>query len=172
MIHHHIYKVPEFLKHKKNLIDLIYKIPKNPLNEEGTKIFHQDYNIPKTMEREYFNYFNNNIFNNFGKSFCNFLNAKSIRLTNLWFQIYKKGNFHDIHSHPGTHFTNVFYINLPNEDLKTKIILPNNELFNISVEEGDILTFPAYYPHKSPINNNDEDKIVIAFNIDSIHGNN
>ena len=44
------------------------------------------------------------------------------------------------------------------------------ELFELNIEEGDIVTFPGYYAHKSPINNFDEDKIIIAFNTDLVHG--
>ena len=62
MIHHHVYEVSNFLEHKKKLIDLIYKIPINPLLLEGDKISHQDYNLPKNIEREYIDYFKKNIF--------------------------------------------------------------------------------------------------------------
>ena len=149
MIHHHVHEVLNFMEHKKKLIDLIYKIPINPLSLEGDKIFHQDYNLPKSMTREY-------------------LSCKRIEITNMWFQVYKKGNYHNLHSHPGTNFTNVFYLNLPNKEVKTKIFINNNEQFNIDVKEGDILTFPGYYAHSSPINTFDEDKIIIAFNTDSL----
>jgi|TARA_A100000172_G_scaffold28368_1_gene16781 hypothetical protein len=168
MIHHHVHEVLNFMEHKKKLIDLIYKIPINPLSLEGDKIFHQDYNLPKSMTREYVRYFENNICNEYAKEFCNFLSCKRIEITNMWFQVYKKGNYHNLHSHPGTNFTNVFYLNLPNKEVKTKIFINNNEQFNIDVKEGDILTFPGYYAHSSPINTFDEDKIIIAFNTDSL----
>jgi|TARA_Y100000114_G_C11567810_1_gene234945 hypothetical protein len=169
MIHHHVYQVSNFLEHKKKLIDLIYKIPINPLERvKGEKISHQDYNLPKSMTREYARYFENNMCDEYAKEFCNFLNCKRINITGMWFQVYKKGDHHNLHSHPGTNFTNVFYLNLPNKEIKTKIFINNNEQFNIDVKEGDILTFPGYYAHCSPINTFNEDKIVIAFNTDSI----
>ena len=61
MIHHHVYQVSNFLEHKKKLIDLIYKIPINPHLVKGEKISHQDYNLPKSMTREYARYFENNM---------------------------------------------------------------------------------------------------------------
>ena len=122
------------------------------------------------MERKYVEYFQNNIFSKFAESICNTYSCKGVQMTNIWFQVYKKNDCHDVHSHPRTNLTNVFYINLPNKKLTTQIFLPQNQIFELNIEEGDILTFPGYYAHKSPINNFDEDKIIIAFNTDLVHG--
>ena len=168
MIHHHIYRVANFKEHKQNLINLIYKIPQNPM-DIGGKIFHQDYGLPRTMKREYKDYFQNNILNEFCSSVCNFFGVKGIEITDLWFQIYKKGDYHTIHTHPNTNLTNVFYVNLPNTEVKTEIFLPNKEIFSINVREGDILTFPAYYAHRSPVNIFKEDKIIISFNMNTVY---
>ena len=56
MIHYHIYHVPNFEEHKQKIIDLINKIPSNPLND-GDKISHQDYEISKDSNKEYQEYF-------------------------------------------------------------------------------------------------------------------
>ena len=169
MIHHNIYKVPKFLEHKKNLIDLIYKIPINPLETKGEKISHQDFNLPKNVKRDYLNYFRENIFEGFAKNFCDFLTLDKIHVSELWFQVYEKGDFHEFHTHMKTNFTNVFYINLPHKETKTQFKL-KNENFSIFVEEGDILSFPGYYPHSSPKNNYKDKKIIIAFNMDCLYG--
>ena len=41
-------------------------------------------------------------------------------------------------------------------------------LDNVSLEinEGDLLIFPGYLPHKVAKNESDEDRIVISFNVD------
>jgi len=171
MIHHHIYEVKNFTEHKKNLIDLIFKIPLNPLKTVGEQISHQDFNLPKETRKEYFDYFKKYIFNDFAKSFCSFIKVNSIQITNLWFQVYEKNDFHEFHTHTRTNFTNVFYLNLPSDKVKTDIKL-NNKKINLSVKEGDILSFPAYYPHQSPKNIYDENKIVISFNMDCVYGKN
>ena len=169
MIHYHIYRVPNFSEHKQNLINLIYKIPQNPMNVPGDKIFHQDYGLPKTMKREYAEYFQEYILNGFAPKICQFFGSKGIEVTNLWFQIYKKGDYHDFHTHPNTNLTNVFYINLPNTEIKTELCLPKDEKFSIDVNEGDILTFPGYYAHRSPVNIFKEDKIIISFNMNTVY---
>ena len=169
MIHHNIYKVPDFLKHKQNLINLIYKIPINPLETKGEKISHQDFNLPKNTKKDYIDYFNKNIFEGFAKNFCNFMQMNRIEITDLWFQVYEKGDFHNFHTHMRTNFTNVFYLNLKDKNMNTKIKL-NSKDYSIFVEEGDILSFPGYYPHSSPKNKYNESKIIISFNMDCVYG--
>ena len=48
-------------------------------------------------------------------------------------------------------------------------ILQNNELnahvAGIEVSEGDLLIFPGYLPHKVAMNESDQDRIVISFNV-------
>ena len=161
-----IHKVNNFQNHKNNLINLINKIPKTTLEKPGQKISHTDWQIPKTMEREYVPYFLNNIFKDFAKQLCFKFNLKSITLKNIWFQVYKKGDFHETHRHAETHFANVFFINLSSKNLKTKIYNLNNDIIESNIEEGDILTFPAFLKHESIENTFLEEKIVISFNID------
>tara|TARA_B110000261_G_scaffold48825_1_gene57559 strand:- start:663 stop:791 length:129 start_codon:yes stop_codon:yes gene_type:complete len=36
----------------------------------------------------------------------------------------------------------------------------------IEIEEGDLLIFPGYLPHKVRANESNEDRIVISFNVD------
>ena len=45
----------------------------------------------------------------------------------------------------------------------------DNKIIEVMVEEGDILTFPSYLMHESPVNFCDENKIIISFNIDIDH---
>ena len=42
----------------------------------------------------------------------------------------------------------------------------NIEVAGIDVEEGDLLLFPGYLPHKVAKNESDDDRIVISFNVD------
>ena len=39
----------------------------------------------------------------------------------MWFQQYNVGGFHDWHVHPRCHFTNVYYLELPDTNLVTEI---------------------------------------------------
>ena len=165
MIHHHIYRINNFNEHKHKLVSLINKIPETSLNDQKQKISHTDWQIPKTMKREYREYFLKNIFEDFAKNLCCKFDSQAIEVVNMWFQIYKKGDFHDLHRHQNSHFTNVFFINLPNKNLKTKIYSLEKNIIDVSIEEGDILTFPGFLKHESVINNFEDEKIIISFNI-------
>jgi hypothetical protein len=155
-----IYKIPNFLKHKENLINLINKIPKNTLDT----ISHTDWNLPTSMHREYLEYFKNNLADDYVKSFCKHFKINNYTFNNLWFQVYSKGDYHGIHTHSKTHFTNVLYIKLPSKNLKTKVISLFEEELNFEAQEGSIVSFPAFYSHESPVNKTEEDKIIISFN--------
>jgi len=159
------YNVSNFLNHKNNLINLINKMPANKYNN----ISNTDGNLPKNLKRTYFDYFINNIYNDFSLNFCSYFNINKIELINIWFQLYKKGDNHSMHTHPGAHFANVFYIKLPHKNLKTKIILFNEKELNFETKEGSIISFPAFYKHESPINKYEEDKIIISFNTNIVY---
>jgi|TARA_R100000152_G_C6738267_1_gene162232 hypothetical protein len=155
-----IFKVKNHAKHKENLINLIKKIPKNKYDN----ISHTDWNLSDQTKKEWQKYFLNNIFDQWSK-FFNQKTKQQIILHNFWFQWYDVGDYHNWHVHTDTHFTNVYYLSLPNPNLKTSILAFNKEK-NIKVKEGQILTFPAFWKHCSPRNIYFDPKIIISFNID------
>lgn len=157
------YKVKNFQEHKKNIINLIFKIPQTILVSKHERIFHTDWEIPNTMQKEYREYFEKNIMEDFFNDFKSKFNFEEVELDNLWFQVYAKNDFHGIHTHAKANFTNVFYLQLPSDSVKTDIMN-----MDIMVEEGEILTFPAFLKHQSPINKNKAFKIIISFNTNII----
>ena len=40
----------------------------------------------------------------------------------------------------------------------------NKKIPNLYVKEGDLLTFPSIFPHRSTINNTNKRKTIISFN--------
>jgi len=158
-----IHKVKNFEKHKKNIIDLIYQIPLHSFENETQKITHTDWGLAKQNTGFYKKYIVDNFFSDFGKDLANSITLEHLSVSNMWFQVYRKGDFHNYHTHPKANLANVFYINLPNKSMKTNF---KNDILNVDVEEGDILTFPAFLVHASPINTFNEEKIVISFNTD------
>lgn len=118
--------------------------------------------MPQTLHKAWYNYFIKNIYFPWKDKFCDYSNSEIV-LHNAWFQWYEKNDFHVWHIHGGTHFTNIYYLSLPNKDIKTKI-KDFDEEKNFDVSEGQILTIPAYWRHKSPPNTFDEPKIIISFN--------
>ena len=163
----HKYKVPNFSRHKNNIINLIKKIPINPYKDKTQSISHTDWNITTSTKKEYLDYIKNNIFPDFGLYCCKKFKINKLEIKNVWFQFYKKNDFHNIHLHGGCHFSSVFYINLPSK-LKTKIYDLDDSVINFDVSEGDIISFPGFLKHESLINLSNKNKIVISFNSDLV----
>ena len=79
---------------------------------------------------------------------------------NIWYQQYNSNDEHDWHTHTGSHYTNIYFVELPDKDMKTEIL----DMANIDVKEGDIISFPAFIFHRSKPNKSNKRKTVISFN--------
>jgi hypothetical protein len=90
--------------------------------------------------------------------------SKSWRITNAWFQQYKKNSYHEYHNHTQTNFTNVYFLELPDTNFKTIIKIENKE-YEYKVKEGQLITFPAHLLHTSKPNGYKR-KTIISFNSD------
>ena len=120
-----------------------------------------------------------NAFQNFGWKVEN----KNIRISEMWAIINEKDNFNVLHTHPNSYLSSAYYVKAKKNCGKFEIENPNiakrhsfpeialrNELnlevASIDINEGDLLLFPSYLPHKVGKNESDEDRIVISFNVD------
>ena len=108
---------------------------------------------------------------------------KNIRLKEMWAIINKKNNFNVIHTHPNCYLSAAYYVKAPkncgsffieNPNIARRYFRPeianrnelNGEVAGIEIDEGDLLLFPGYLPHKVGKNESDDDRIVISFNVD------
>jgi len=142
----------------KNLLNLISNI-KNSYCENGNNISNSDWSLPKDYKRDYLNYFIEKI-NPYMNEIALKLYSNSWNIHNFWFQQYLKSDQHTWHTHQGANFTNVYFVELPNKSLATEIY----KCKKLNVKEGDLLTFPAYFYHRSPINKSNKRKTIISFN--------
>jgi hypothetical protein len=155
------YDLPDAEIHKNNLLKLINLIPKNPF--QG--ISHTDYNLPDVFERKYLKYFYDNILSNMMNEQLKYYNAEKWEVGACWFQQYENESSHFWHTHPGTNFTNIYFLELPDESLKTTLKVGEKD-YEYDIKEGQIITFPASIRHTSKINNTNKRKTVISFNSD------
>jgi len=108
---------------------------------------------------------------------------KNISINAMWAIINKKNDFNVVHTHPNSYLSAAYYVSAPKNCGKFQVeslniakrhsypeILRNNELnaqvAGIEISEGDLLIFPGYLPHKVAMNESDEDRIVVSFNVD------
>ena len=111
------------------------------------------------------------------------IQGKNIRITEMWAIINKKESFNVVHTHPNCYLSSAYYVKASkncgsfiaeNPNVAKRYFFPeiaNKNQFNadtagIEIEEGDLLLFPSYLPHKVSKNESDVDRIVISFNVD------
>ena len=63
---------------------------------------------------------------------------------NMWFHEYHQGDSFEWHTHKGSHYTCVYFIELP-DGAGTELM--GHE---VDVKEGDMIMFPSIIPHRSP----------------------
>tara|TARA_Y100000592_G_scaffold54046_1_gene85232 strand:+ start:231 stop:719 length:489 start_codon:yes stop_codon:yes gene_type:complete len=147
------YKSENFLDFKFDLIKLIYA---DPYGIKNNSIFKTDYYSKD--KGHWFLLFREKVLEKFSPWFLKKYNAEKFECEHCWYQVYKQNNFHEPHTHAGTNFTNVFYLQLPGKESTTKSKL------NFKAEEGDLVSFPGFITHESVKNIYQKDKIIISFN--------
>ena len=88
---------------------------------------------------------------------------------NVWHQVYERGDMHGWHVHPGCNMSTVFYVKLPDENSGTEFSLMSGK-HRPKVKEGEFLSFPATFVHRSPLHESDETKIIMSFNWNMTRG--
>ena len=154
-------------EHKDHLIGLIdeFKSTHQTLYKPH---LHSDWHLPNSQvsERPYLSYFYS-IIEPVMESIGDSLGFKFFdwHIHNGWFQQYTEGGNHPWHNHPGCHFTNAYYLELPDEKYKTEIMGLDGESIEYTAKEGDVMTCGAWMQHRSPIHGPGR-KTVISFNSD------
>jgi hypothetical protein len=155
-------KIKEHKENKNNLLKLIEKIPLNRYDN----ITHTDWNLPKEYKRDYLDFFYN-VISPYMYEIMKKLHCSEWKIENGWFQQYKKDNDHDWHNHNRANFSNIYYLEMPNNDMKTEFYdILTKKIITFDLEEGDLLTFPAHILHRSKKIENLQRKTIISFNSD------
>ena len=162
-----INSVKNHSQHKEKILNLIEKMEKSSMMEGDDRISNTDWNLPRKTKREYMDYFLQNIIKEPINKMADYFKCDQWTIPNVWYQQYYKSDYHDWHLHPDCQFTNVYFVELPSEENKTEIfdLVQNKTVNYFEIKEGDILTIPSCFLHRSKANNNDNQrKTVIAFN--------
>ena len=157
--------IKEHQQNKQRLLDLIDIMPLSSIVNDMENISKTDWNLPKEQERKYLDEFYKMVIpymNNMAKK----LKCKTWNIDNGWFQVYDETNTHQWHVHEKSNYTNVYYLHLPDDTIKTEVydVTTGKILNGFEVKEGQILTLPASVIHRSPVNKTNQKKVVIAFN--------
>ncbi len=103
-----------------------------------------------------------------------------------WININPPKSYNTSHTHPDSHFSGVMWIKTPKDSGDLRLDSPHEfsgygettsylkevqentsaaGSFIIEPQEGKMITFPAYLRHEVKINESDEDRISISYNI-------
>ena len=114
------------------------------------------------------------------------LDTQNIELTSMWINIGPKYSYNVTHTHKPTHLSGVWWIKIPEDSGRFIFTYPEGyadiELIRATrmddreeislhpgiVEyprEGKMMLFPANMPHRVELNQSDEDRISISFNL-------
>ena len=163
-----VFRVEEHEKHKKILLSLIDSLisdyDKSFLTDtKGSKVC-SDWNLPKEVDRSYLQHFYSIIGSTMDKVAESIgLESYDWTIENAWFHQYSKSESYPWHNHPKCHFTNCYYLELPDDSYKTEIKGKDGKLIEFDAKEGDVMTCPAWMLHRSKPNGR-ERKTVISFN--------
>lgn len=163
-------RLEEHNKIKSDLLNLIDKCPsKNDGDDTGYHISKTDYYNDDEYTPDYWRfirpYFEKNILKLITD---NNIALNGFTITNFWFQQYFKNDLHSWHIHSTNHLANVYFVELPDDEVKTEIKNLYGVTIDYDAKEGDVITFPCFYYHRSPINKTNKRKTIIAYNIDLI----
>jgi len=105
-------------------------------------------------------------------------------ITGMWAVVNGPGSSNRLHNHPFNYLSGVFYLQVP-EDSGSLIFhdpRPQSEVLSPPKKQGenlhtahrvtwepkqnDLLVFPSWLQHEVEINNSQEERIVISFNIE------
>ena len=161
------YIINDIVEHsniKSQLLEYIHEMPDGVINDDYETISKTDWNIPKDHQRKYLDLFYT-IIRPYIVNISNELGFNEWSIGNTWYQVYNKGDTHKWHIHPTANYTNVYYLHLPDESIKTQIYDDTTKsIVELEVHEGQLITFPASIKHRSPVNDTDQQKVIISFN--------
>tara|TARA_X000001036_G_C20612242_1_gene779473 strand:- start:147 stop:671 length:525 start_codon:yes stop_codon:yes gene_type:complete len=155
---------------KQILLDRIekYKINKHCLKIKENEIMYTDYDFytpEKLFKDDFFEHKEmSELLANIGTSInMNLFGNFSVNRGDAWFKQYYQNAEHTWHNHSNAQFTNIYFLELPDEKYKTEICGLNGKLIEYEATEGQILTIPAFLLHRSKPNGTKR-KTIISWN--------
>tara|TARA_A100001234_G_C12521676_1_gene340529 strand:+ start:158 stop:718 length:561 start_codon:yes stop_codon:yes gene_type:complete len=91
----------------------------------------------------------------------------------MWTQIYYKGQEHEVHNHGALGWSCIVFLKFnPIIHKATKFYAPFNNFnsgamleYQPEVLEGDMIWFPSMLPHTSQLQESEEERVILSFNL-------
>jgi len=158
-------KIKEHRQNKDAMLSAIQEMPDINLDRLTESIQKTDYILTSDYHRKYLDIFYPMI-EPYMVEMSKMLKCEKWGIHNAWFQQYENGGTHGWHTHPHAQFTNIYFLECPESSMITELcdILQRKKINLSAIEEGDILTFPAFMLHKSKKLDSSNRKTIISFN--------
>ena len=130
---------------------------------QGCSIYNTDWELKKEYPRPYWDLIGSLVEEQHNKIAALYKRPVEMSIINYWFQQYAFGGFHEWHLHGLSTYSNIYYVELPENSVKTSFIFLDEE-FTIDVKEGQVLSAPSFLLHCSKPNQSNNLKTIIAFN--------
>ncbi len=161
----------------RNKLDQLIAAAADPNHEGGWQTEHDLHTLPEMHELNgYFMNAVNDVLSAFSTK------HKDVEITGCWANVSPPGSGHDSHMHPNNFLSAVYYVTVPRGGHRITfwdprhqihILAPpveqfnvhNSDFANLEVNEGMLLLFPAWLVHSVPVNDGNERRISISFNI-------
>jgi uncharacterized protein (TIGR02466 family) len=111
--------------------------------------------------------------------------AREIVCSSVWANVYNKGDYQEIHSHPNHHFSAVYYVKVPEnsgslvftsptyltEAMPPHVAIdsPIEKTVSYTPQENDLFIFQSISPHRVTMNQVDEKRVSIAMNFNILY---
>lgn len=150
---------------KETLLNLIGEMPNESIKHKDS-ITKTDWNLSLDYPRPYLDFIKPKLIDCVSNTLSKY-GYPAIAFNRFWYQQYHNSDVHNWHVHSSCHYTNVYYISLPDKTFKTEIqTWDRSKSITYNVQEGDIITFPSMLYHRSPVNYSSQIKTIISFNLD------
>ena len=91
----------------------------------------------------------------------------------MWTQVYYRGQEHEVHNHGAIGWSCILFLKFNSEVHKpTKFYAPFNNFntgamltYEPTVKEGDMIWFPSLLPHTSQLQESEEERVILSFNL-------
>jgi hypothetical protein len=165
--------IKPFKKHdqlKNKLLTLIHQSKNQNIlsvnNYFSDNIHNLDWSKNSDFNREWVKFILNDLQKHFDECAID-LGYDKINIKRIWFQQYLEGGSHGWHIH-GETYTGVYYVEFEKDFPKTELInqFDQNKKIIVDAKEGDIVIFPSFIIHRSPVMKIKKRKTVISFNLE------
>ena len=165
--------IKPFLKHnilKTKLLSLIEESKSDKVLEVNNyytdNIQKLDWSQNNNFNRQWVKFISKDLQNHFDECAVD-LGYNKIDVRRIWFQQYLRGGSHGWHIH-GESYTGVYYVEFEKDFPKTELInqFDQDQKIIIDAKEGDIIIFPSFVIHRSPVMKLKKRKTIVSFNLE------